>query len=395
MDARRLFYISAIGIGILCPVLVGCETVHLPDVTEPEFRVLEDETRVFQRASELSSKIEASGIIYNDPRLQDYLTQILRRLWPDQNVPNHINLEVRVINDTNVNAYALPTGRVYLNSAALALMRNEDQLVSVLAHELVHIIERHALKVKRSTSNKAAWFNSVNILSPISSVAAISSITGYSRDVERRADERGLELMRMNGYDPREALRYYERIYQYMWDEDIEVPMVFASHPGMDDRIGTMRLQLRSMDLNPNSSRQADEAFLDMTRAIRLKSCRQWLRAGQTQTALAVLNDHLSGNERDVEAMVLKAQILRRRAVPQTRPGRSIQKYRSDYALALEVIEAAIRLDSQYAPAWFERGVLMHKTKDAVQAKESWRRYLSLEPTNYRRAFIEELIHDG
>lgn len=377
---------------MLAAGLTGCATVELPDANHTDFKLLDDENRVLQRAAELSQQIEASGIVYDDPALQDYLTEILRSLWPDDTVPAHIQLEVRVTNDTNVNAYALPSGRVYVNSSSLALMRNRDQAASVLAHELIHVLERHALKVKRSTSNKAAWFNSVNVLAPISSVAAVSTITGYSRQVEQQADTRGVELMRHSGYDPRQMISYYERIRQYILDEDVDEPWVFSSHPDMDARIADLRRRLGMEDESAAGPSGADP-FLAVTRAVRLEACRQWVRAGQLITAMSVLDEYLADHPEDTAAMVLQAQVYRRRLAAKGRARKPRAKDPADYVKALELVDHAVQIDAGDASAWFERGLLRLKLDDPAGAREAFQTYLSLEPGSYRRAFVEDLIN--
>ena len=83
------------------------------------------------------------GGVYNDPRLQAMIEQTVERLVAASERPD-LHYKVTMLNSQSVNAFALPTGQLYVTRGLIALANDESELASVLAHEMGHVIARHA-----------------------------------------------------------------------------------------------------------------------------------------------------------------------------------------------------------------------------------------------------------
>src|SRR6185295_8181427 len=139
-----------------------------------------------------------------------------------------------------------------------ASMQDEAELATVLGHELTHYVHRHALRQQRT--QKQRWMMTQAVMGTLAmatvaftgdpnaartlmqfgnNVVVEAQVSGYSRDLEREADERGLQSVIAAGYDPREAGQVFERLREEAQEANIEEPYFFGKHPRLEERITT------------------------------------------------------------------------------------------------------------------------------------------------------------
>src|SRR5918999_5014891 len=147
-------------------------------------RIHEHEARLWHEARGFDATIERSGQIYEDRRATAYVQGVMDRLYPE--FKGKIN--VRLYDSTQLNAFALPNGSVYFNIGLLARIGSEAQLAAVLSHEGGPFIEKHSFRQRVSAKNASAF--AVSGI-PFASLAAVSSISGFSHELEREADMKG------------------------------------------------------------------------------------------------------------------------------------------------------------------------------------------------------------
>src|SRR6185369_18100131 len=92
---------------------------------------------------------------YEDPALESYLQGVVTRMTPKGMAANTaVHYRIRVVEDPTLNAFAYPHGSIYVHTGLLARVENEDQLATVLGHEMTHVERRHMLRFERSARNK-------------------------------------------------------------------------------------------------------------------------------------------------------------------------------------------------------------------------------------------------
>lgn len=191
---------------------------------------------------------------YADPDLQAYVSRVGRRLAQVSGRPD-LPWTFAVIDDPSVNAFALPSGYVYLTRGMLAYMSSEAEMAAVLGHEIGHITARHAVKryTQAQLYNIGAVVTSIFVPIPIgvgsiSDLVATAVIRGYGRQDELQADELSAKYITKAGYDVHATERILETLQRIeemksriTEDSTGKKPEVyhgaFASHPETRKRI--------------------------------------------------------------------------------------------------------------------------------------------------------------
>jgi metalloendopeptidase OMA1, mitochondrial len=133
--------------------------------------------------------------------------------------------DFNVIRDNRVNAFCLPGGKVAVFTGLLRIVENEDQLATVLSHEVAHALAHHSNeRLTREESGRVNWLIS----------------KAYDRQQESEADHIGLFLMTFAGYDPDEALVFWQRMRQAA--RGGELPEILSTHPSDAHRLNQMRI---------------------------------------------------------------------------------------------------------------------------------------------------------
>ena len=122
---------------------------------DPNFEFKQADYELLSECDALDKRFLREGMVLNDPELQDYLDGVGRSLVPSETEPPNVNWHFLVLRDAVPNAFALPNGTVYVDTGLLAVLDNESQLASVLAHELTHVTGRHSYIANRSYRKKA------------------------------------------------------------------------------------------------------------------------------------------------------------------------------------------------------------------------------------------------
>lgn len=157
--------------------------------------------------------LAAYGGAYDDPRLQALLSKVVDRLVASSERPD-LRYKVTILNSPSVNAFALPTGQLYVTRGLVALANDGSELASVLAHEMAHVIARHAA-IREDEARKAALVNSVinDVLTdPQTGALALAksklAMASFSRAQEFEADGIGVGIAARAGFDAYGATRF-------------------------------------------------------------------------------------------------------------------------------------------------------------------------------------------
>jgi predicted Zn-dependent protease len=189
--------------------------------------------------------------VLEDPDISQYINTLGKRVLETVG-PQYFDYRFFVVKSEQFNAFAAPGGLVFFYSGLIETMNNEDQLLSVLAHEIGHVVSRHiAQRMDKGTVVSAASLLlavaglaiGVPGLSPglmMGSMAAGQAINlQYSREDEEQADRLSFDWMKKMQRDPGamdEMLRVMRRITRYRMGS--ETPQYLLTHPNPEARLG-------------------------------------------------------------------------------------------------------------------------------------------------------------
>jgi predicted Zn-dependent protease len=204
-----------------------------------------------------SSQVEAYYPVLHDPHLSWYLNH-RGRMLVDLSDRRDIPYEFNIVDNPELNAFALPGGHVYIHLGMFEATESEAELLGVVAHEIGHVIAQHSMK-QMSQQNIIAIIGTVALNQYPNQWAALAAnlfatggILKMSRDAEREADAIGFELMVRAGYDPHGMEKIFDDLRRKYSEEPGMLDKLFATHPPTLERIQNIRAMIDARPLPAN-----------------------------------------------------------------------------------------------------------------------------------------------
>jgi predicted Zn-dependent protease len=248
---QRRWTIAAVSAVVTLAVLLAGYRFGLPWAADTAARALPEESARLFGAHVLAT---LDGAVFDETRLdagrRERLAGRLAALRaPGGELPEH-SLHFRHAPSLGANAFALPGGEIVLTDALVELAASEDELLGVVAHELGHLRERHALRRLIQSSAVgfvvAMWLGDVTALGTGLPAAVLEA--KYSRDFEREADAFAAEVLRANGLDTRPLADLLDRLEASQGGEGGAVLGYLASHPASAKRRRALAVPMRPPD---------------------------------------------------------------------------------------------------------------------------------------------------
>jgi len=241
--------VALVLLGGILPLLTGCYTV--PVTGRTSFMLVnseEEQTLGLQAFTDVKKETPVSRDTVANARVQRVGAAIARvSEYPDW------QWEFIVFDDTNtINAWCLPGGKVGVYTALLPYARTDGELATVMAHEISHAIARHG--AERMSQQKVVEAGGAIVTGSVSdkNIEAAKAAYGvgsqlfvmlpYSRKHELEADRIGLVYMARAGYDPREALTFWQSFSEI--NKGGAPPEWLSTHPAGAKRIEQIKLLL-------------------------------------------------------------------------------------------------------------------------------------------------------
>jgi len=221
-----------------------------PPVNE-EFKFGDVDLEILEQSDLVDKQFERNGLVLSDAAGNAFLNRIGQSLIPKGLDLERVTWRFRALRDPQPNAFALPNGSIYVTTGLITLIDNESQLAAIIAHELTHVMRRHTYLQNRSNRKKFLTMNvmsAIGAYAPLSVVGAvimivttvapfimIATMYGYSRDLEREADLKGVDMMISAEYPPEEMVQVMKLL-----DKDLEgdnIRLFYNDHPALDERI--------------------------------------------------------------------------------------------------------------------------------------------------------------
>jgi len=228
---------------LLAVLLAGCSAIEgrgtpVP-ATAPRITGIER-----QSEREHARLVAAFGGEYRAPQTQRLLSEIAGRLVPATERPDEA-YQITILNSPVVNAFALPTGRLYVTRGLLALANDTSEIAAVLSHEIAHVTLRHAL-ARSELELRSALVSRVvaDVLKDPVAGALVRdqsrvTIASFSRAQELEADQAGVKTLAKAGFDPYGAARFLHSLSRAgsSPEKSRSSPDMLSTHPSTTERI--------------------------------------------------------------------------------------------------------------------------------------------------------------
>jgi predicted Zn-dependent protease len=226
--------------------------------------------------AENALKVEQEMGIYRHDSLHNLVNSIGKKLVSELK-NNPFEFRFFLVDTPEPNAFALPGGYVYVTRGILPLIQTEDELAGIMAHEIIHVTQRHSIKqMKKSivggilmipgnVLNAATGTNIGNVLNIPIGITSQAFISKYSRGHESEADKLGIQLAARAGYKTdalADALgRLSKTIEEYTGEP--EKKGYFADHPYTPSRVTAIRKSAPDFKpVNPSPVTASHDEFL-------------------------------------------------------------------------------------------------------------------------------------
>jgi len=400
---------------LLVTSLAGCVTPPLPPLgPERTTSALDpDEQALWKESRELQYKIEVGGLLFDDAEVDAYLARVLERVTPPVLRQASVTPRVEVVSNVNIHGYSFANGVIYIHTALLAHMEDENQLATLLSRELAHVVGRNALRAKREARQRAdqmAWITVGSSLVEgggnaklLMQAAAMTTAVGFDHSIETIADKRGFEFLEDGGYAVAPAPGLYEMSLVYLGEvhaQGVWGWAPFTPPPQVVARVNGMKALIAASYANQRADRAPILDAAEFRRKIHPVTIRQAeleRAAGLFLSAEATARLATESNPRDPQGWVLLAKALtgqRSKPIPK-RTVPSIKDVRA-------ALEGALRADGRNADAtrelamtYYRNGSSRRTAEDRDQALKLFRSYLRLVPRagdrEYVAGYIEQL----
>jgi beta-barrel assembly-enhancing protease len=255
----RFFY-SIIALALLFPShIFAHELPDLGDVSQATISPYEER----QLGLQIMQQIRADSAYLNDPEIASYLNNLGYRLIsnssearPDQ------SFEFFALQDSSINAFALPGGFMGFNSGLIIAAQSESELAGVMAHEIAHVTQKHLARMisgQKYSMLKSLAALAVAIIAARSNpqagqavligtqASAIQSQLDFTRKHEKEADRIGLKILQDADFDPQGMSAFFERLQKAGRFHENGAPSYLRTHPLTYERLADIQSRIRGM----------------------------------------------------------------------------------------------------------------------------------------------------
>ena len=203
---------------------------------------------------QVAQEAEKGLTLINDREVTTYIATLGQRLVSKAPNENKFPFTFKVVNDREINAFALPGGPVYVNRGAIEAADNEAQIAGVIGHEIAHVVLRHGT----NQASKSDLFGGVagaigglfggrtgQLASAGGALAANMTLLRYSRDAESQADLMGTQILYDLGYAPRAMAEFFDKLAKEHKGSSME--QFFSNHPIPENRVAKVNAEIKKL----------------------------------------------------------------------------------------------------------------------------------------------------
>ncbi len=226
-------------------LLMGCTTTGLLG----DFNLISPQQEM-RLGEELHQDIAQQNLV-TDPGINGYVQEIGKRLISVSLTPSQ-PYSFYVLKDDQVNAFAIPGGKLYVYTGLISRAESEAELASVMAHELGHAEERHPTEAMSRQMGTQVLTGILLGENPgaasrlAAGLLANGGLSAYSRGAELEADRIACYLLNRSGYDPAALITFFQKLMEEERKHGGGGRSLFATHPPTQERINAAAQLIQS-----------------------------------------------------------------------------------------------------------------------------------------------------
>lgn len=223
--------------------ITGRQSLHIVDSNKIMATSFQQYKNTLKKADVISGTAAARSVNNVGTRIANAAIRYYNKIGRGADLVNY-KWEFHLIKDKQLNAWCMPGGKVAVYTGILPVTKDDNGLAVVLGHEISHALAGHGNE-RLSQAALAQYGGAIlggslgnsqmaNLFKRLYPLGAQVGLLAYSRKQESEADEMGLMLMAMAGYDPREAPRFWQRMKAASGGS--QRPEFLSTHPDPEDR---------------------------------------------------------------------------------------------------------------------------------------------------------------
>lgn len=255
---------------ILITPLPAQANTKLPDLGSPGLVIYSKQTEI-NLGHAFTQALHSQVDLNQDPEIVSYIRRIGHLLASYTQQQRHFKFYV--INDSSINAFAGPNGVIGMHTGLIVAADSEDELASVLAHEISHVTQLHlARRFERQSNISLATFASIlaavliGTQDPSAGMATLMGSAGlsiqnelrHSRINENEADHQGIKLLFNSGYNPHAMAGFFGKLSKQRQLYGFKVPEILLTHPVSESRLAQAQARAYQFIYNPNKETSLD-----------------------------------------------------------------------------------------------------------------------------------------
>jgi Zn-dependent protease with chaperone function len=215
-----------------------------------------DDVQIGQQSA---AEAERQLPMLNDAQVDNYVNNVGQRLARNAGGPQ-FQYRFRVVNASDINAFALPGGFIYVNRGAIEQSRNEGELAGVLAHEISHVALRHGTHQASKAYLAQAGIGilggilggnvgsgTAQVINAVGGLGLNALFLKYGRDLESQADVRGAQILAASGYSPADMVNFFQTLERV---DTSKKTNWLSDHPAPPDRIARIQKEAQLLHVS-------------------------------------------------------------------------------------------------------------------------------------------------
>jgi predicted Zn-dependent protease len=357
--------------------------------------------------------------VYEDADLDAYLTSIVDRLLSeDERSSDARPITVTVLRDPSLNAFAMPSGHIFLHTGLLARVENEAQLATILARELAHVSLGHGThhhpRATRTVDAIAAIARTIgvatasppgsddaasDVLSPVFraivsqslAFAYAAAVDGYGATLARAADAGAVERLTGASYDRKEAPHALERLRRAARAGGALERFFYGSDKALAESADAIARLVAKADAVPAvgpGTASSEERLAAILLPVVRDNVKLDVSAGRFRLAQEQLDRVLALAPEDARVHLMAGELYRLRA----QRARSVADRDELARKALTSYQRCLELDPDVAEVQRGLGLLYYYFRQPERAREAFARYVALRPDAPDVARVREYL---